>query len=154
MKMIITRKQLSELTNFLKEENTVNISTMAKDNNLNSFSTAASDTHTQSDIQKAKTAGDVNLVINGPKTSDDMPRQEINVGAGDTVQNAIAKQGNNELLQQGGSMQITGDGFGESKVYMKKMVEEVRLKNLRKNSKVMSKKQMNEEILDEIIDMF
>lgn len=148
--MIITRSQLKALN----EENTINISTMAKDNSLNSFSTAAADTHTQSDIQKAKTAGDVNLVINGPKTSDDMPRQEINVGAGDTVQNAIAKQGNNELLQQGGSMQITGDGFGESKVYSKKMVEEARLKNMYNEGKIFTKKQMNEEILDEIINMF
>lgn len=148
--MIITRSQLKALN----EENTINISTMAKDNNLNSFSTAAADTHTQSDIQKAKTAGDVNLVINGPKTSDNMPRQEINVGAGDTVQNAIAKQGNNELLQQGGSMQITGDGFGESKIYSKKMVEEARLKNMYNESKVFTKKQMNEKILDEIINMF
>lgn len=148
--MIITRSQLKALN----EENTINISTMAKDNNLNSFSTAAADTHTQSDIQKAKTAGDVNLVINGPKTSDNMPRQEINVGAGDTVQNAIAKQGNNELLQQGGSMQITGDGFGESKIYSKKMVEEARLKNMYNESKIFTKKQINEEILDEIINMF
>ena len=83
-----------------------------------------------------------------------MPRQEINVGAGDTVQNAIAKQGNNELLQQGGSMQITGDGFGESKIYSKKMVEEARLKNMYNESKVFTKKQMNEKILDEIINMF
>lgn len=148
--MIITRSQLKALN----EENTINISTMAKDNSLNSFSTAAADTHTQSDIQKAKTVGDVNLVINGPKTSDNMPRQEINVGAGDTVQNAIAKQGNNELLQQGGSMQITGDGFGESKIYSKKMVEEARLKNMYNESKVFTKKQMNEKILDEIINMF
>ena len=148
--MIITRSQLKALN----EENTINISTMAKDNSLNSFSTAAADTHTQSDIQKAKTAGDVNLVINGPKTSDNMPRQEINVGAGDTVQNAIAKQGNNELLQQGGSMQITGDGFGESKIYSKKMVEEARLKNMYNEGKVFTKKQMNEKILDEIINMF
>ena len=147
--MIITRSQLKALN----EENTINISTMAKDNSLNSFSTAAADTHTQSDIQKAKTAGDVNLVINGPKTSDNMPRQEINVGAGDTVQNAIAKQGNNELLQQGGSMQITGDGFGESKIYSKKMVEEARLKNMYNESKVFTKKQMNEKILDEIINL-
>ena len=148
--MIITRSQLKALN----EENTINISTMAKDNSLNSFSTAAADTHTQSDIQKAKTAGDVNLVINGPKTSDNMPRQEINVGAGDTVQDARAKQGNNELLQQGGSMQITGDGFGESKIYSKKMVEEARLKNMYNESKVFTKKQMNEKILDEIINMF
>ena len=148
--MIITRSQLKALN----EENTINISTMAKDNSLNSFATAAADTHTQSDIQRAKTAGDVNLVINGPKTSDNMPRQEINVGAGDTVQNAIAKQGNNELLQQGGSMQITGDGFGESKIYSKKMVEEARLKNMYNESKVFTKKQMNEKILDEIINMF
>lgn len=40
--MIITRSQLKALN----EENTINISTMAKDNSLNSFSTAAADTHT------------------------------------------------------------------------------------------------------------
>ena len=42
---------------YLNEENTVNIAAQAKDNSLSSFSAAATDTNTASDVQKAKTAG-------------------------------------------------------------------------------------------------
>ena len=39
---------------YLNEENTVNIAAQAKDNSLSSFSAAATDTNTASDMQKAK----------------------------------------------------------------------------------------------------
>lgn len=132
---------------YLNEENTVNIAAQAKDNSLSSFTTAASDTNTVSDIQKAKSAGDVNLVVNGPDSNDTQPRQVVNVAAGDTVQNALADQANDELIRNGGSVLINGDGLGESYIFSKKKLEEVRLAKMKKDGKVMTKKELRESFL-------
>ena len=129
---------------YLNEENSINIAAQAKDNSLSSFSTVANDTNTTSDIQKAKAAGDVNLVISGPKTNDEQPKQVVNVGAGDTIQNALTDQANDELIRNGGSVLINGDGIGESYVFSKKTLEEARLAKLKKDGKVMSKKELTE----------
>lgn len=132
---------------YLNEENTVNIAAQAKDNSLSSFTTAASDTNTVSDIQKAKSAGDVNLVVNGPDNDDTQPRQVVNVAAGDTVQNALADQASDELIRNGGSVLINGDGLGESYIFSKKKLEEVRLAKMKKDGKVMTKKELRESFL-------
>ena len=132
---------------YLNEENTVNIAAQAKDNSLSSFTTAASDTNTVSDIQKAKSAGDVNLVVNGPDSNDTQPRQVVNVAAGDTVQNALADQANDELIRNGGSVLINGDGLGESYIFSKKKLEELRLAKMKKDGKVMTKKELRESFL-------
>lgn len=142
-KMIISRKHLK----YLNEENAVNISAQANDNSLSSFSKAASSPNTLSDIQKAQTAGDVNLVVNGPDSKDTQPQQVINVGAGDTVQNAISTQANDELIRNGGSLKIGGDGFGESVVFTKRMLEEARLAKIKRDGKVMTKKELTESFL-------
>ena len=127
-KVIISQKQLNYLN-----ENSVNISAQAKDNSLSSFSTAATDTNAVSDIQKAQVAGDVNLTVNGPNTNDTQPVQQINVAKGDTIQNALATQGNDELIRNGGAVKITGDGIGESVCFTKKQIEEIAKKNRLKN---------------------
>lgn len=147
-RLIISQRHL----NCLNEEDTINIAAQAKDNSLSSFSTAASDTNTMSDIQKAQNAGDVNLVVNGPNSNDNQPQQVITVGNGDTVQNAIATQGNDELIRNGGSLKINGDGFGESVVFTKKMIEEVRLNKIKKEGRVLTKKELTESFLQEIGD--
>ena len=100
-----------------------------------------------SDIQKAQNAGDVNLVVNGPNSNDNQPQQVITVGNGDTVQNAIATQGNDELIRNGGSLKINGDGFGESVVFTKKTIEEVRLNKIKKEGRVLTKKELTEQCL-------
>lgn len=141
-KVIISQKQLA----YLNEENSVNISAQAKDNSLSSFSTAATDTNTVSDIQKAQVAGDVNLIVNGPDTDDSQPIQQINVAAGDTVQNALATQGSDELIRNGGSVKIAGDGIGECNVFTKKQIEEIRLSKIKQEEKSMTK--------NELIEMF
>lgn len=138
--MIITAKQLG----CLNEEESVTIGVNAQNDTLADFSRAASDPNTTADIQKAKDAGDVNLVVNGPGTTDNEPTQMIDVAAGDTIQNAIAKQGNDALVRRGAAMKITGDGFGESKVYTKKSVEEARLRKIREEGRIMTKKQLRE----------
>ena len=142
-KIIISQRHLAQLN----EEDSVNISAQANDNSLSSFSSAASSPNTVSDIQKAQTAGDVNLVVSGPESKDTQPQQIVNVGAGDTVQNAINTQANDELIRNGGSLKISGDGFGESVVFSKKMVEEARLAKIKRDGKVMTKKELTNSFL-------
>ena len=142
-KIIITQHHLRKLN----EDNSVNISAQAKDNSISSFTKAATDTNTISDIQKAKVAGDVNLMVHGPKTDDSQPTQVINVGADDTVQNAIANQGNDELIRNGSNVKITGDGIGESYIFTKKTIEEARLSKIKKDGKIYTKKSLLETIL-------
>lgn len=122
-KLIINKSQLRYLN-----ENVVNIAATAKGNSLSDFSNIISDTNTQTDINKASNVGDVNLTITGPEHNDSQPTQNINVTNGDTPQNAIATQANDELIRAGGSIKLTGDGFGETKIYTKKSIEEIRLK--------------------------
>lgn len=144
MKTIIINKRHM---NYLNEVNAVNVAAQAKDNSLSSFTTAASDTNTVSDIQKAKIAGDVNLVVTGPKSDDTQPKQVVNVANGDTVQNALADQASDEIIRNGGSVVLSGDGIGESLVFSKKKLEEIRLNRIKKNGIVMSKKELTEKLL-------
>lgn len=150
-RIIITNKQLNEVMkrtkNDINEESTVTIAAKAKGNSLTDYSTAATSPNTLSDIQKAKAVGDVNLKVTGPKEDDSQPTQEIDVTAGDTVQNAISTQGNPALVQNGGAIKITGDNFGEGRVYTKKSIEEARLKKMRMEGKTFTKKQLNETFL-------
>ncbi len=139
-KIIISSKQL----NCLNEEETVTIGVNAQNDTLADFSRAATDPNTTADIQKAGNAGDVNLMVTGPNTTDDAPTQMVDVPAGDTLQSAIAKQGNDELTRSGSAMKITGDGFGESKIFSKKTIEEARLKKMRDEGRVMTKKELKE----------
>lgn len=139
-KVIISSRQLG----LLNEADTTTIGVNAANDSLSDFSQAATSPTTNADIQKAKNTGDVDLVINGPNKSDEEPTQMINVADGDTVQSAIQKQGNDALIRKGGSMRITGDGFGESKVFTKKMVEEARLEKMKNEGRVMTKKQLRE----------
>lgn len=139
-KIFLNTKQI----NYLNEANIV---ATAADNSLSSFAKTATDTNTTSDIQKAKVAGDVNLVISGPKSNDNQPTQSVNVAAGQTVSDAIGDQANDDLIRNGGKVAITGDGLGESHVFTKKTLEEVRLRNLRRNGVIMSKRDLTEKIL-------
>lgn len=126
-RIIISRNQLLRLN-----EDAVNIAATAKGNTISDFSNTMSDTNTQTDINKAGRVGDVNLTISGPDSNDSQPLQTINVAPGDTAQNAIKNQANDDLIRSGGSIKISGDGFGESKIYTKKTIEEVRLKKRKK----------------------
>ena len=141
-KIIISRSHLRKIN----EENSVNINAQAIDNSLTAFSKAATDTNTQSDIQKAKSFGDVNLMVTGPKADDSQPTQVVNVGAGDTVQNALADQGSDELIRNGGAIKITGDGIGESRIFTKRELKEARLAKIKKEGKIFSKKELMEEM--------
>ena len=90
-KLIITKNQLKCIN-----ENAINIAATAKGNSISDFSNTLSNVNTQTDINKAGRMGDVNLTISGPDTNDSQPTQIINVEPGDTAQNAITNQANDE----------------------------------------------------------
>ena len=148
MALILNEKQynmlLEELSKELNED-TVNISAQAKSNSLADFASAAGNSNTRSDIQKAGTVGsDVSLTVSGPKTDDTQPQQQVNVTQGDSIQNAINSQANDTIIRNGGSIKITGDGIGESIRTTKKELQEFRLKAMRKNGKTYTKKELTE----------
>jgi hypothetical protein len=139
--IIITKNQL----NFINEENTVNIGVKAKGNSLSDFKNTLTDVNTLSDINKASQVGDVKLTISGNKVDDTQPTQNVEVGANDTPEHAFSTQVNPALVQNGGKVDVYGDGFvKESKIFSKKMVEEARLDSMRKNGKIMTKKELND----------
>lgn len=142
-KIIIKKSQL----NHIHEEASVNITATAADNSLSSFSKVATDTNTVSDIQKAKVAGDVNLIVGGPDSHDDQPVQNITVANGQSVADAISDQGSDELIRNGSRLSITGDGLDESVVFNKKTLEEVRLSKIKQNGFVFTKKELTEHFL-------
>lgn len=139
-KVVLNKKQVK----YLEE---VNIVANAADNSLSSFSKAASDTNTTADIQKAKTAGDVNLLVGGPDSSDEQPIQAVNVAPGQTVADAIGDQASDELIRNGSRISVTGDGLGESIVFTKRILKEARLAKIKKDGKVMTKKELTESLL-------
>lgn len=140
-KIIITTKQLKKLN-----ENAVNIAAKAGGNTTSDFINTVSNVNTQADINKASRVGDVNLTISGPESNDTQPIQTVNVAPGETAQSAIQQQANDDLIRAGGKVELTGDGFGESKMFTKKMVEEARLDSMRKNGKVMTKKELRDSV--------
>lgn len=140
--IIIKKSQIKQI------KESVNIAANAADNSLSAFSKAATDTSTMADVQKAKVAGDVNLVIGGPDTNDEQPTQVINVANGQTVADAIADQGSDELTRNGSGMRITGDGLGESFIFSKKTLEEARLSKIKRDGKTLTKRELTKRFLE------
>lgn len=140
-KVIITRNQLKMIN-----ENMVNITAKAGGNSTSDFINTVGNVNTQNDINKASRVGDVNLTISGPESNDTQPVQTVNVAPGETAQSAIQNQANDDLIRAGGKVEVTGDGFGESKIFTKKMVEEARIDSMRKTGKVMTKKELKNSV--------
>ena len=127
-------------------ENIVNITAKAGGNSTSDFINTVGNVNTQNDINKAGRVGDVNLTISGPESNDTQPVQTVNVAPGETAQSAIQNQANDDLIRAGGKVEVTGDGFGESKIFTKKMVEEARIDSMRKTGKVMTKKELKNSV--------
>ena len=140
-KVIITRNQLKMIN-----ENIVIITSKAGGNSTSDFINTVGNVNTQNDINKAGRVGDVNLTISGPESNDTQPVQTVNVAPGETAQSAIQNQANEDLIRAGGKVEVTGDGFGESKIFTKKMVEEARIDSMRKTGKVMTKKELKNSV--------
>jgi len=140
-KVIITINQLKILN-----ENMINITAKAGGNSTSDFINTVGNVNTQNDINKAGRVGDVNLTISGPESNDTQPVQTVNVAPGETAQSAIQNQANDDLIRAGGKVEVTGDGFGESRIFTKKMVEEARIDSMRKTGKVMTKKELKNSV--------
>ena len=138
-KIIVTSKQAKYLT----EDNAANIAVQSKDNTTNGFINAATNSKTTAYINNAsRVAPDVNLIVSGPNSNDSQPQQVVNVANGDTIQNAISQQANDDLIKNGGSVKVMGNSLGEAKMFTKKTIEEARLKKLRENTISYSKKDL------------
>lgn len=127
-------------------ENMVNITAKAGGNSMSDFINTVGNINTQSDINKAGRVGDVNLTISGPESNDTQPIQTVNVAPGETAQSAIQNQANDDLIRAGGKVEVSGDGFGESKIFTKKMVEEARIDSMRKTGKIMTKSELRNSV--------
>ena len=127
-------------------ENMVNIIAKAGGNSMSDFINTVGNVNTQSDINKAGRVGDVNLTISGPESNDTQPIQTVNVAPGETAQSAIQNQANDDLIRAGGKVEVSGDGFGESKIFTKKMVEEARIDSMRKTGKIMTKSELRNSV--------
>ena len=52
-----------------------------------------------------------------------------------------------DLIRNGGSVLLGGDGLGESYVFDKKTIEEARLAKIKRDGRVMTKKELRESLL-------
>ena len=59
----------------------------------------------------------------------------------------MTAQANDDLIRNGGSVLLGGDGLGESYVFDKKTIEEVRLAKIKRDGRVMTKKELRESLL-------
>lgn len=141
-RMIITTRQLG----CLNEENNVNVSLNATGNNISSFTNAV--TQNKPDILAAGKMGDPIIHISNPNSqngsNDNAITQHVEVGQGESIENAMEKQLNPTATSTGGDVEISGDGVKEMTCYSKKSVEEARLAKMRSEGKVMTKKQLRE----------
>lgn len=149
-KIIITRTQLNEMIDKnLKED--INVAVTANNNSSSDYLNALKNPNTTRDIQQAKSiTPDVNAVVSGPKTDDNSPSIDCDVPAGSTVSDVMNKNPEigNAVGNKSARLVVHGDGFpNESKTYTKKNVDIARLYEMRRNGKVMSKKQLTENLL-------
>lgn len=137
-----------DLEDSLNED--IDVAVDAKTNSQSEYLSALKSQGAQNDIMKAKAVSpDVNVSINGPKTTDKSPKLDIDVPNGSTPDQVMIQQPEiSSAIANGASAKIHGDGFpNESKTYTKKQVECMRLNEMRKNGTVMTKKQLNDEFL-------
>ena len=121
--MIITTRQLG----CLNEENNVNVSLNATGNNISSFTNAV--TQNKPDILAAGKMGDPIIHISNPNSqngsNDDAITQHVEVGQGESIENAMQKQLNPTA------------------------VEEARLAKMRNEGRIMTKKELRESFLNQ-----
>ena len=142
-KLIISSKQLTRCIN---EQNNVNVGLQSTANTIPSLVNTVS--QNRADINQASKLGDPVIHISNPNSqngSDDTKlTQHVEVGAGDTIERAMQNQLNPAATGNGGDVEISGDGISETKSFSKREVEEARLKKMRAEGKVMTKKQLRE----------
>ena len=141
-RLVITSKQLARLD----EENNVNLSLNAKGNDIPSFTNAV--TQNRSDITAAGKMGDPIIHISNPNSqngsNDNAITQHVEVGKGESIENAMTQQLNPTATSAGGDVEVSGDGVYETKSFSKKEIEEARLMKMKNEGRVMTKKQLRE----------
>ena len=142
-RIVINTRQLDRCLN---EENNVNVGLQSTGNTIPSLVNTV--TQNKADINQASKLGDPVIHISNPNSqngSDDTKlTQHVEVGQGDTIERAMQNQLNPAATGTGGDVEISGDGISETKSYSKKDIEEARLKRMRTEGKVMTKKQLRE----------
>lgn len=142
-KMIISRSQLRQLN----EENNVNVSLNSTGNTIPAFTNTI--VQNKPDIMAAGKMGDPIIHISNPNSqngsNDNAITQHVEVGKGESIENAMEKQLNPTATSTGGDVEISGDGVYEGKRYSKKAIEEARLAKMRAEGRVMTKKQLREQ---------
>ena len=130
----------------LDEENNVNLSLNAKGNDIPSFTNAV--TQNRSDITAAGKMGDPIIHISNPNSqngsNDNAITQHVEVGKGESIENAMTQQLNPTATSAGGDVEVSGDGVYETKSFSKKEIEEARLMKMKNEGRVMTKKQLRE----------
>lgn len=146
-KIIISNSQLKKV---LAEENTTNVQVNTTGNSIPSLTNAVM--QNQPKITNAAKTGDVSLHLSNPSaqagSNDNIVTQHVEVGQGENISNAITKQVNPTALSQGGDVEVSGPGISEKKVFTKRMVEEARLKKMREEGVVLTKRALKESFLN------
>lgn len=157
---IITEKQFRTLFN----EGVLNISAQSDAANKASFSKTLSSTEVSRQINKADNiAGDVNVTVTSPETSNDMPTISVPAKQGETPAQALNNAGSDvdKAISNGCGVEITNaDGVNESFLSVKD-IKESRAKNLKRGCreytkgdfiKSCKKRKLREKVLDEAIN--
>ena len=141
-RIIISSKQLS----CLNEENNVNVGLQTTANTIPAMVNTVS--QNRPDISQASKLGDPIIHISNPSSqagsNDNQVTQHVEVGKGDSIESAMQAQLNPTATGNGGDVEISGDGISEVKAYRKKDIEEARLRKMKNEGKVMTKKQLRE----------
>ena len=141
-KIVINTKQLKRCLN---EANNVNVGISTTASTIPGIMNAV--TQNQGDIDSASKIGDPVLHISNPNSQigsdDNALTQHVEVNKGDTVANAIQNQLNPAATGNGGDIEVSGDGISERR-FSKKAIEEARLKKMRAEGTVLTKKQLRD----------
>lgn len=141
-KLIITTKQLSRID----EENNVNVAVNTNGNTVSDAINAV--TRAKPDITKAGNIGDPVLHISNLASqggsNDNQITQHVEVGANETPEQAMAAQLNPNATSNGTDIEVSGDGLKEGKIFKKREIEEARLRKMKLEGRVMTKKQLRE----------
>ena len=142
-RIVINTRQLDRCLN---EENNVNVGLQSTANTIPALVNTV--TQNKADINQASKLGDPVIHISNPNSqngSDDSQlTQHVEVGKGDTIERAMQNQLNPAATGTGGDIEISGDGISETRAFSKKEIEEARLRRMRTEGRVMTKKQLRE----------
>jgi hypothetical protein len=133
----------------VNEENNVNVSLNTNGNTIPSVVSTIDQNMPK--INQASKTGDPIIHISNPSsqngTNDEQFTQHVEVGRGQTIQQAAQSQLNPSATNNGGDIEISGPGIQEGKSYTKRDIERARLAKIRAEGKVMTKKQLKESLM-------